>query len=152
MTSRPVRGASRTAPAPAPGARVVIRDAEWVIRLVDRAPDGGYRLVCDGVSELVREREAVFLTRLEPEVRVLDPADPRLAPDPSPGFADSLRWSRFSDNQPRHRAVAEAADVRAGRGGGATSRRPGLSPRCWRSRRPRTVLEQAEVLLAGWAA
>ncbi len=92
MTSRPVRGAARTAPAPAPGARVVIRDAEWVIRLVDRAPDGGYRLVCDGVSELVREREAVFLTRLEPEVRVLDPADTRLAPDPSPGFADSLLY------------------------------------------------------------
>ena len=90
MTSRPVRGAARTAPAP--GARVVIRDAEWVIRLVDRAPDGGYRLVCDGVSELVREREAVFLTRLEPDVRVLDPADTRLAPDPSPGFADSLLY------------------------------------------------------------
>ena len=90
MTSRPVRGAARIAPAP--GARVVIRDAEWVIRLVDRAPDGGYRLVCDGVSELVREREAVFLTRLEPDVRVLDPADTRLAPDPSPGFADSLLY------------------------------------------------------------
>ena len=57
---------------PAPGARVVIRDAEWVIRRVDRCPDGGYRLVCDGVSELVREREAIFLTRLESDIRVLD--------------------------------------------------------------------------------
>ena len=43
---------------PALGARVVIRDAEWVIRRVDRSPDGGYQLVCDGVSELVAEREA----------------------------------------------------------------------------------------------
>ena len=66
---------------PAPGARVVIRDAEWVIRRVDRAPDGGYQLVCDGVSELVREREAIFLTTLEPDIQVLDPADTRLAPD-----------------------------------------------------------------------
>ncbi len=77
---------------PAPGARVLIRDAEWVVRRADLAPDGGYRLVCDGVSELVREREAVFLTTLEPDLRVLDPAETRLVPDPSPGFADSRLW------------------------------------------------------------
>ena len=76
-------------PVPAPGARVVIRDAEWVIRRVDRCPDGGYQLVCDGVSELVREREAIFLTSLESDLQVLDPADTRLVPDESPGFADS---------------------------------------------------------------
>ena len=76
-------------PVLAPGARVVIRDAEWVIRRADRSPDGGYQLVCDGVSELVREREAIFLTTLEPDIQVLDPAQTRLVPDPSPGFADS---------------------------------------------------------------
>ena len=80
---------SGTGPVPAPGARVVIRDAEWVIRRVDRCPDGGYQLVCDGVSELVREREAIFLTTLESDIQVLDPADTRLVPDESPGFADS---------------------------------------------------------------
>ena len=37
--------------------------------------------MCDGVSELVREREAIFLTTLEPDIQVLDPADTRLAPD-----------------------------------------------------------------------
>jgi len=67
----------------------MIRDAEWVIRRADRLPDGGYQLVCDGVSELVREREAIFLTTLEPDIEVLDPAETRLVPDPSPGFADS---------------------------------------------------------------
>ena len=76
-------------PVLAPGARVVIRDAEWVIRRADRLPDGGYQLVCDGVSELVREREAIFLTSIEPDIQVLDPAETRLVPDPSPGFADS---------------------------------------------------------------
>ena len=55
---------SSASPVLAPGARVVIRDAEWVIRRVDRSPDGGYQIVCDGVSELVREREAIFLTTL----------------------------------------------------------------------------------------
>ena len=84
--------ASGAGSAPAPGARVVIRDAEWVVRRADRAPDGGYQLVCDGVSELVREREAIFLTSLEPDIQVLDPADTRLVPDGSPGFADSLLY------------------------------------------------------------
>ena len=73
----------------APGTRVLIRDAEWVIRRIDRSPDGGYQLVCDGVSELVREREAIFLSKLEQAITVLDPAETRLVPDPSPGFADS---------------------------------------------------------------
>ena len=76
-------------PVLSPGARVVIRDAEWVIRRADRSPDGGYQLVCDGVSELVREREAIFLTKLEQDIQVLNPAETRLVPDPSPGFADS---------------------------------------------------------------
>ena len=81
--------ASAPGPVPAPGARVVIRDAEWVIRRVDRCPDGGYQLVCDGVSELVREREAIFLDSIEADIQVLDPADTRLVLDESPGFADS---------------------------------------------------------------
>ena len=76
-------------PTLAPGARVVVRDAEWVVRRVDSTPDGGSQLVCDGVSELVREREAVFLTRLEPQIEVLDPARTRLVRDESPQFADS---------------------------------------------------------------
>ena len=57
---------------PTPGARVIIRDAEWIVRRVDHAP-GGYQIVCDGVSELVRGREAVFLTALEPLIEPLDP-------------------------------------------------------------------------------
>lgn len=84
---------ARSAPAVlAPGARVVIRDAEWVIRRVDQASDGGQQLVCDGISELVREREGIFLTSLEPEIRILDPAETELVPDLSPGFADSLLY------------------------------------------------------------
>ena len=76
---------------PAPGARVVIRDAEWVVRRVDMIADGAYQLVCDGVSELVREQEAVYLSTLE-QIEVLDPALTRLVPDRSPGFADSLLY------------------------------------------------------------
>ena len=74
----------------APGARVLIRDAEWVIRSVDPSAAGGQQLLCVGVSELVREREAIFLTALEPQIEVLDPARTTLVPDRSPRFADSL--------------------------------------------------------------
>lgn len=74
----------------APGMRVVIRDAEWVIRKVDTASDGGQQLTCDGVSELVRDKTALFLTRLEDDIQVLDPALTRLVQDDSPGYSDSL--------------------------------------------------------------
>ena len=59
----------------------MIRDAEWVIRRVDRCPDGGYQIVCDGVSELVREREAIFLTSLDSDIQVLDPEGLAVAGD-----------------------------------------------------------------------
>ena len=76
---------------PTPGARVVVRDAEWIVRRVDHAP-GGYQIVCDGVSELVRGREAVFLTALEPTIQVLDPAETELVPDDSARFTDSILY------------------------------------------------------------
>jgi hypothetical protein len=68
----------------APGARVVIRDEEWLIRRVDPSTDGGWLLTCDGVSELVRGRDALFLTELEDQIEVLDPAETRLVPMTAP--------------------------------------------------------------------
>ena len=70
----------------APGARVVIRDEEWLVRRVDPSTDGGFLLSCDGVSELVRGRSAQFLTELEGEIVVLDPAKTELVPDTSSQF------------------------------------------------------------------
>ena len=74
-------------PIPTPGARVLVRDAEWIVRRVDHAP-GGYQVVCEGVSELVRGREMVFLSALDP-IEALNPAETRLVPDTSPQFIDS---------------------------------------------------------------
>jgi hypothetical protein len=79
-------------PVIAPGSRVVVRDAEWVVRRVDSASDGGQLLTCDGISELVRHRTGKFLTRLEPEVRVLDPAATELVADPSDRYRASLLY------------------------------------------------------------
>lgn len=74
----------------APGARVVIRDAEWLVRRTDRTQTGGQALHCVGLSEIVREREATFLTEVEDFVEVLRPEDTKLVLDRSSGYADSL--------------------------------------------------------------
>jgi SNF2 family DNA or RNA helicase len=76
----------------APGARVEIRDAEWVIRRVDVSSDQGYQLTCDGISELVRGKQAIFLTQLEEEVKILDPATTKLVQDTSNAFEQSLLY------------------------------------------------------------
>lgn len=74
----------------APGARVLVRDCEWVVRRVDATDDGGFLLTVDGLSELVSGKSAQFLTQLEGEgLQVLDPAETRLQQDTSPGFERS---------------------------------------------------------------
>jgi ERCC4-related helicase len=76
----------------APGMRVEIRDAEWRIRRTDHASDGGFVLACEGLSELVRGREGLFLSKLEPAIRILDPRDTRLIADTSSNFNASLLY------------------------------------------------------------
>ena len=71
----------------APGARVEIRDAEWMIRRVDSTSTGGKSLLVTGISEIIRGREARFLTEIEGKsLKILDPAETTLVPDDSPQF------------------------------------------------------------------
>ena len=49
----------------APGARIVVRDAEWLVRRVDRTSTGGQAVNVIGISELVKDKEAIFLTEIE---------------------------------------------------------------------------------------
>ena len=74
--------------APAPGARAVIRDEEWIIQNADQCNLGGWQLSCMGVSETVRNRHALFLTELE-DVTLIDPAKTELVYDESPTFTAS---------------------------------------------------------------
>jgi hypothetical protein len=48
----------------ASGARLRIRDEEWLVRRVDLSSDGGHLLSCEGVSDLVRGKSSLFLTKL----------------------------------------------------------------------------------------
>ncbi len=71
----------------APGARVRIRDAEWLVKRTDRTSDGGQVLDVVGLSELVEDQEARFLRELEEDtLEVIDPAETELRQDTSPSF------------------------------------------------------------------
>lgn len=68
----------------APGAQVVVRDEEWLVRRALPAGDrDGWRIEATGVSDLVRDTEAVFYDELD-EIQVLDPYQTKLVPDHSP--------------------------------------------------------------------
>src|SRR5690554_5490562 len=98
----------------APGARVVIRDCEWIVRRADSCDDGGYVLTVDGLSELVSGKSARFLT---------NQADNRqLAPNtelPADFFSNlTPHWQRHNvlrSDYARRQALAEI-DVLVGVG------------------------------------
>lgn len=83
---------NRPSPAPeatyAPGLRVEIRDAEWVVKKADLTPNGFHSLLVTGISELVRGRDARFLTEID-QIDPLHPEETKLVPDDSPQFARS---------------------------------------------------------------
>jgi ERCC4-related helicase len=73
-----------------PGARIVVRDTEWLVRSCTPTEHDGYRIRAVGVSEFVRDEDAVFFTALEdPRPVLLRPDETVLARDETPGFAMS---------------------------------------------------------------
>ncbi|MDN3521987.1 hypothetical protein [Halomonas ramblicola] len=86
----------------APGMRLEIRDAEWRLTRLDHSSDGGYLLGCSGLSELVRGREAQFLSRLEDDIRILHPATTELIDGLSQErteYGIALGWEEGKDLQ-----------------------------------------------------
>ncbi len=59
----------------APGSRVLIRDEEWIVRRIDRTSTGANALSVLGVSDLVRDKEAIFLTDIEKDIKIIQPED-----------------------------------------------------------------------------
>lgn len=76
----------------APGARILVRDAEWLVRRTDRTSTGGLAIEAIGLSELVRDKASVFLDEIEPSIRVLEPAETELVPDTSSSYKASLLY------------------------------------------------------------
>lgn len=76
-----------------PGARIEVRDAEWIVRTcakLDRDDEEPvYRITAVGASEFVRDEEAVFFTDLDSEISLLRPEDTILEHDTTRRFAQS---------------------------------------------------------------
>ena len=66
----------------APGMRAIIRDEEWMIKKIETNSLGNKALYCVGISSLVKDREAIFLTDLE-QIEIVDPAQVKLVADTS---------------------------------------------------------------------
>ncbi|GIH72624.1 DEAD/DEAH box helicase [Sphaerimonospora thailandensis] len=75
-----------------PGARIEVRDAEWIVRTCAQLASGGdeprYKITAVGASEFVRDEDAVFFTDLD-EVGLLRPEETVLEQDRTPRFAQS---------------------------------------------------------------
>ena len=69
----------------APGMRIIIRDEEWMVRKIEKNNMGNQALHCVGISSLVKDREAIFLTDLE-DIIIVNPAEVKLIPDTSSHF------------------------------------------------------------------
>jgi hypothetical protein len=74
----------------APGARILCRDAEWLVRSTAQASDGGRVIEAVGVSEFIRGRSARFIEQLEDDLQVLRPEETELIADISSGYVHSL--------------------------------------------------------------
>lgn len=77
----------------APGAIVEVRTEAWRVQRTERASDGSTLLYVRGVSELVRDRDAIFIKEHEErlqKVKVLAPESTELKADSSPKFRDTM--------------------------------------------------------------
>jgi len=89
----PENAASRTATI-APGAHIVLRDAEWRVSKIEPTSTGGHAWHVVGVSEIVRDQRAIFLSEYEKDekLQVLDPKQTRLVADESAYHRASLLY------------------------------------------------------------
>ena len=72
----------------APGSRLLIRDEEWLVKATLPTATDGVAVRVIGISELVRNHEALFLSDLD-EIQELKPEATTLVPDDSPQYRRS---------------------------------------------------------------
>lgn len=102
----------------AAGARVEIRSEAWMVRSARRERSGGQAVRVVGLSPLVKDKEATFLTKLD-DVKVLRPEETTLRVDDSKQFTKTrlylesmLRRSPVSDRKIHlaHEAAIDPAE------------------------------------------
>lgn len=129
----------------APGMRVVIRSEEWLIRRVDPSADGGYLLRCDGLSELVSGKEALFLTALEGPIEIQNPEATALVADTSDKYAAALL---FLESQ-RRRSTPNDDCIRLGHRGVMNLAPYQIDPALQALRQPRSRILIADAVGLG---
>jgi len=73
----------------ATGAHIEVRDAVWRVVQVNQTSSGKAAWHVVGLSEIVRDEEAIFLEEYEPQVTVLDPRETKLVVDATAGHRSS---------------------------------------------------------------
>jgi len=74
----------------APGSTVIVRDESWLVSSIEPTTDGHFVHVL-GLSELVRDTEAVFSTAID-DVQEVDPSATRVVADESPKYRRTRLW------------------------------------------------------------
>lgn len=76
-----------------PGMRFEARDAQWVVKRIDNTSSLGLKITAQGLSEIVRGHEQIFLSEVEKaagfSLKVIDPANTDFAADESPHYLHS---------------------------------------------------------------
>lgn len=73
----------------APGMRIIVRDEEWIVKKVEMNSLGNQTLHVVGLSKLVKDYDSMFLTDLEKNIEIVDPAKVKLVVDDSAFFRKS---------------------------------------------------------------
>jgi len=83
----------------APGARILCREAQWLIKSTNIASDGSRVIEAIGVSEFIQGKVARFIESMEQDIQILRPEDTTLINDDSSSFVNSLLFIEASLRQ-----------------------------------------------------
>ena len=75
-----------------PGNRIVVRDAEWIVRSTEPATGNDYLIEAIGLSPIVKDQTMFFLTSIEKNIRILKPEETNLVTDVSSGYVYSTLY------------------------------------------------------------
>ena len=132
-----VTAAHSSKPILAPGAKILVRDEEWIVRSVRPSSQGRFAVHATGTSELVRGKNTIFLSDLD-QIKELKPEETELIPDDTPRY----RKSRLYLDSLLRRSPPTDAAIHAGHRAAMRSTPYQLQPaaKALRQLRPRILM------------
>ena len=132
----------------APGARILCRDAEWLVKSVSCSSDGDQVIEAVGVSEFLRGRRVQFLKEIEEktgDLQVLKAEKTELVNDDSSGYVRSLLFIEANFKQ----TVPEDGRIYLGQQAAMDTLNYQLYPACKALQMPRQRLLIADAVGLG---